>query len=156
MAGFIYCFWSALRQPFGKLLRFVCAVILLVLSIALLRQGVNILTFVDSCAENVHVQAIIIPKLEFGDIERQIFFADLVDRPDHTAFDERPEAFDRVRVNSADDILPFGVVDRRMREYAVQALIANPLIGAKQADFIGYSFGNEARKERFAKLSRLA
>jgi hypothetical protein len=39
------------------------------------------------------------------------FPADLVERADHTALKDAPEAFDRIRVNRADNILPPQVID---------------------------------------------
>ena len=61
--------------------------------------------FADCRTENVRVQAVVIPELELCDIERQVLFADLVECPDHAAFDQRPEALNRVCVNRADNIL---------------------------------------------------
>jgi hypothetical protein len=40
-----------------------------------------------------------------------------VERPDHVALDKRPEAFDRVRVNGADDILPGSMVNGAKRGF---------------------------------------
>jgi hypothetical protein len=51
-------------------------------------------------AENVMVAPIVIAKFEFGNIERQIFAVDLVISSDNAALDERPEAFNRIGVNS--------------------------------------------------------
>jgi hypothetical protein len=42
--------------------------------------------------EDVGVMAIIVAELEFGDIKRQIFFADLMKGADHAALDQRPKA----------------------------------------------------------------
>jgi len=47
-----------------------------------------LLTVSDRRPEDVRIQAVIMAELEFGDIERQVFFADLVKRPDHAAFDQ--------------------------------------------------------------------
>jgi hypothetical protein len=92
--------------------------------------------FFDRRPEDVRVKAIIIAELELCNVERQILFADLVERPDHTALDEGPETFNRVGVDRADDILALGMVDHAMREVLVQALIADPLVGAEQADAV--------------------
>ena len=102
--------------------------------------------FLDRRPEDVRVQAVIIAELELGHIEREVLFADLVESPDHAPLDQRPEAFTRVRVNGADDVLPFGVVDRGVREHAIQPLITNPLIRAEQADLGRNGFVDEAGK----------
>jgi hypothetical protein len=43
----------------------------------------------------------------------------------------------------APNILPSGMVNDAMRIFAVKALITCPLIGAKQADFVGDGFADE-------------
>ena len=91
--------------------------------------------FLDRCPENVRVQPVIIAELKLGDIERQVLFADLVEGPDHAALDQRPEAFNCVRVNGTDDVLAVVVVNRLMREHRAEVHVAFPLIGAKKADF---------------------
>jgi hypothetical protein len=60
-----------------------------------------------------------------------------------TALENRPEAFDGLSVNCAHNILPFGVVNNAMRIFTIEPLVANPLIGAKQADFVGDGFADE-------------
>ena len=39
----------------------------------------------DRFAEDVLIHAVVIPELKFGDVERKILFADLVERADHAA-----------------------------------------------------------------------
>jgi hypothetical protein len=46
-------------------------------------------------SENVIVKAVIIAKLKFSDIEREIFCADLMERADYTALEYAPEALNR-------------------------------------------------------------
>jgi hypothetical protein len=65
----------------------------------------------DSPSEDVRGFTVVIPELEFGNIEREIFFADLVERPDRGALDERPESFDGLSVDNASDVLSAGMVD---------------------------------------------
>jgi hypothetical protein len=43
-------------------------------------------------AENVSIEALIIAELKFSDNQRQIFCANLVERADHPAFEDRQEA----------------------------------------------------------------
>src|ERR1700682_3697120 len=47
----------------------------------------------DRLAEDVLILAIIVTELKFGDVERQIFGADLVESADNAALEDRPEAF---------------------------------------------------------------
>jgi hypothetical protein len=61
----------------------------------------------DRGSENVIVEPIIIAELELGNVEVQVFFANVVDDP---ALDDRPEAFNRIGVNSTDDVLFRGTV----------------------------------------------
>lgn len=56
-------------------------------------------------SENVRVEAVIIAELKFSDIERHIFGADLVERADDPALEDAPKAFNRIRVNRANDVL---------------------------------------------------
>jgi hypothetical protein len=55
--------------------------------------------------ENIRVVAIVVPELKFRNVERHVFAAHLVERANDAEFEDRPEAFNRVRVNRADDIL---------------------------------------------------
>jgi hypothetical protein len=51
---------------------------------------------------------VVIPELKFGDVERQIFAADLVTGADNVALPDRPKAFNRVGVNCANGIIALG------------------------------------------------
>jgi hypothetical protein len=67
------------------------------------------LAFFDRHSEDVRVQAIIIAELEFSDIERHVFSAHFVECADYAAFEDRPEAFDGLCMDGADDVLTLGV-----------------------------------------------
>jgi hypothetical protein len=71
------------------------------------------------------VDVLPIAELELGYIERHVFAADLVERADHTAFEDRPETLNRLSVNSANHVLPFGVVNRAKR---VQSKLTSNLV----------------------------
>jgi hypothetical protein len=64
------------------------------------------LTSLDCRPENIRVLPIVIAKLELGNIERHIFAAHFMECADDAALEDRPEAFDGLSVNRADDILP--------------------------------------------------
>jgi len=97
----------------------------------------------DRRSEDVLVLAIVIAELELGNIERHIFAAHFVERADHAALEDRPEAFDSLSVNCADDILASGVINGRVWIILIERIVAGILIGAKQADFVGDGFANK-------------
>src|SRR5712691_10417305 len=99
-------------------------------------------------AEDVFVIAIVVAELELGDVQRQILRADLVECSDDAALEDRPEAFNRVGVDRANDVLAQRVVDDAVRVSGVQPAIPNPLIGAKQANFLGYRATYKRREGR--------
>lgn len=88
--------------------------------------------------ENVRVISVIIPKLELGNIERQILFADFVEGANNAAFEDAPKALNRVRVNSTDDVFVFRVRDDLVLFAVglVQVAIARPLVGHEKADLL--------------------
>jgi hypothetical protein len=59
-----------------------------------------------------------------------------MERADDTALEDTPEAFNGLGVYSADNVLPLGMVNSDVRIGLIQALVANPLIGAEQADLL--------------------
>jgi len=63
------------------------------------------LTAFNCRSEDVRARSIIIADLELGDIEGQILFARLVESADHAALDQRPEAFNCIGMDRADDTL---------------------------------------------------
>jgi hypothetical protein len=50
--------------------------------------------------ENIGVRAIVVPELKLGNVKWEIFFAHLVECAHNAAFEYRPEALNRVRVNA--------------------------------------------------------
>ena len=67
------------------------------------------------CAEDVRIQALVVPKLKLVDVEMQIFLADLMKCPNDAAFHDGPEAFDAVGMYRANDILALRVIDDLVR-----------------------------------------
>jgi hypothetical protein len=45
-------------------------------------------------SKDIRVISIVVAELKFRDVQVQVFLANLVERADAPAFDERPEAFD--------------------------------------------------------------
>lgn len=62
-------------------------------------------------AENVIVLPVVIPKAEFGDVERQILLADLMERVHHAVLNRRPEVFDGVCMDHAHHVFMPVVID---------------------------------------------
>jgi len=94
------------------------------------------MTSFNRCSENVAVKAIIVPELEFRNVEWHILFADLVERADNTAFEDAPETLNRLSVDSTDNVLAFGMVNGCVRIILAKMAIADPLVGAEQADLL--------------------
>jgi hypothetical protein len=97
----------------------------------------------DRCSEDVRILPVVIAELELGNIERHIFAAHFVERADHAALENRPESFDRLSMNCANDILTSRMVNSRVRVILVEGIVARILIGTKQADFMGDGFADE-------------
>ena len=98
---------------------------------------------IDRRSEDVRVPPIVISELELCNIERHIFAAHFVEGADDAALEDRPEAFDGLSMDRADDILPSGMVNGAAWIIPVERIVAWILIGAKQAYFVGYGFADE-------------
>ena len=80
-----------------------------------IRQCGECLASLDRCSEDVRAVAIVIPELKFRNVQRHVFGADPVECADDPALEDPPEAFNRVCVDRADNILPSGMVNRAVR-----------------------------------------
>ena len=69
----------------------------------------------DRRSEDVSVLPVVVAELEFGNIERHIFPAHFVERADNAALEDRPEAFDGLSMDCADNILTSRMVNSRVR-----------------------------------------
>src|SRR6266446_2051952 len=97
----------------------------------------------DRFPENVRVLTVVVAELELGDIDRQMLAAHLVERAHHSALNQRPETFNRVGVDRADNVLAYGVVDDAMRILALHVLVSEIVVSADQADLMGDGLANE-------------
>ena len=77
--------------------------------------------------ENVSVLPVVVPELKLGDVERQIFLADLVECSDHPALNQRPETFNRIGMHRADNILAARMVDCGVRKFFVAGVCSRPI-----------------------------
>ena len=67
-----------------------------------------ILASADSRSEDVVVLVLVVPELELCNVKWQILDADLVEGSDHATLEDAPEAFNRVRMHRADNVLEEG------------------------------------------------
>ena len=95
-------------------------------------------------AEDVLVEPVVVPELKFRHVKGKIFLADFMKRPDHTALEDRPKAFDGVGMDRSNHILPLRVIDDLVRILLLELAVSHPLIGDQQADVIGYGFIRKA------------
>jgi hypothetical protein len=84
----------------------------------------------------------VVTELKFRNVQRHIFGADLVERADNAALEDRPEAFNRIGVHRADDVLLCAMVHGAVC-ILFQVRIDGVFIGRQQADFFGHHFANE-------------
>jgi hypothetical protein len=100
----------------------------------------------DCCPKNISILAVIVSELELCNIERHIFAAHFVEGADRAALEDRPEAFNGLGMDCADDILTSRMVNSCVWVIPVEALVSGPLISAKQADFVGNGFADKRVK----------
>jgi hypothetical protein len=103
-------------------------------------------------SENVVIETVVIAELKFRDVQRHIFAADLVKRADDTALEDAPEAFNRLSVDSADNILPLAMIDGCVGKFHAKVLIANPFVCAEQANLVRNGFVDESFQRRGADI----
>lgn len=74
--------------------------------------------------------AVVVAEVKFRGVALQMLRANVVERADDAALEDREKAFNRVRVNVASDVVSFGVGDMAVtRKMLVNALIARKFIG---------------------------
>src|SRR5258708_15489101 len=89
-------------------------------------------------------KTVVVAELKFGDVQRHVFGADLVERGDDTELEDAPKTFNRLSMDGTDNVLVLGMVNSGVRVCYVETLIADPLIGAEQADFLRDSLIHES------------
>lgn len=94
--------------------------------------------------EDIRVVAIVVAKLELGEIERQIVFADVMECADDAALQETPETLDIVGMHFAAHVFVGLMVYRFVRKLAPHLRIARPFIGRDQADLIADGLSDKA------------
>ena len=66
-------------------------------------------------SENVRIGAVVIPELELGHIEGEIFSRNLVESADNVAFEDAPNVFNRLGMGGAADVLTPRMVNNPVR-----------------------------------------
>jgi hypothetical protein len=99
-------------------------------------------------SEDISVVPIVIPELKLGNIQRQILGTDFMEAADYAAFEDAPEAFNRVGVNSAHNVAMRGMMDGLVGIVG-QSTIDAAFVRREQADFIGNSFAYETFRVLF-------
>jgi hypothetical protein len=95
--------------------------------------------------ENIGVVAVIISELKLRDVQRHVLGADLVECADHAAFEDRPEAFNRVGVDRADNVFVSAVPNGSVLGiFAAQRVVSAQVVSGKQAHLVRDGFANEA------------
>jgi hypothetical protein len=99
----------------------------------------------DCCLEDICIEAVVIPELKLSNVERHIFCADFVECADHAALEDRPKAFNRISVHSANDVLALAVVNRGVLEFLIQPAITIPSVCCQQADLVRHNLVDEIK-----------
>ena len=92
----------------------------------------------------IDVLSIVIAELKFRDVQRHVFGADLVERADHAALNQRPETLNRMRMDGTDNVFLCSVAHDAVRIVFAEFVIGPQVIGCEQADFVRNGFPNEA------------
>jgi hypothetical protein len=79
-----------------------------------------------------------------------------VERVNDTALEDRPEAFNRLSVDRADNLLVFRIVNGAMREFRAGMLIADPFDRCEQPKLYGKGSAADRRHPIAARPSRWA
>src|SRR4051812_19382055 len=82
--------------------------------------------------ENFGVVSVVVAELELRNVQRQVFLADLVISADNAALHQRPEALNRLSVDSANDVLFSGMVNDGVGVFLPERFVADPRIRAEQ------------------------
>ena len=122
----VLCWISSIVFLFGHYQRPEIGVPLHILAYILMIASVPLLTAPHRLSEDVRVVPVVVPELELGNVERQVLRAHLMERADHAALEDRPEAFNRVGMDRADNVVALGMIDNDVRIFLVEMLIANP------------------------------
>ena len=109
-------------------------------------------------AEYVGFVPVVEPELKLVQVQRQIFLADVMVRSDDAALEQRPERFNRVRVDIATDVLASRVPDKLVLAIVdVDGVVCAELIRYNQRRMsLGYLPNEASQRVRVRALDYLA
>ncbi len=96
--------------------------------------------------ENIRVLAVIVPPRKLVQVERQIFRGHIVVSADNSALQKRPEAIQIRRVHLTANVLAARMINRFVREFAIEMLVTYILIRGDQFNFVANCLTNEVFK----------
>jgi hypothetical protein len=99
-------------------------------------------------AKNVGILSIVVAELKLIQVQRQIFLADVVIGADDATLEQRPEAFDVVRMHFAAHVFILGMLNGFVRQPAcrLQIVITAMVIGGDEAYAVADGLAHEAVK----------
>jgi hypothetical protein len=108
------------------------------------------------CPENIFGLAIVEAERELIQVEWQVLFAHVVIRADYAALQEAPEGFQILGVDVAAHVLAAHMINRRVREQAIQVLVSDVSVGRDQTDFLVNRLSHESfQRAGFGVLDNL-
>jgi len=92
--------------------------------------------------EDILVLPIVIPEFKFRNIQGKVLGGNLVEGAHDAAFDQRPEAFDGVGMNSTDHVFAPAMAHNAVRVFG-QPGVAGVLVGRQEIDLGAYGLTDE-------------
>lgn len=86
--------------------------------------------------KHVGIEAVVVPELKLRDVERHIFGAHLVERTNDAPLEDAPEAFNRIRMHRADNVLLAQVIDCFVVIMAEIVAVVGCRVRRQQADLV--------------------
>ena len=107
--------------------------------------------------EYICLASVVVTKLKFCEVKRQIFLADMVKASHHAALEKAPERFQIIGVYLAANIFALAMAHRFMREIFFQETITGMFIGRDQIDYLTDGLADKRIKsDRICVLDYLA
>lgn len=99
--------------------------------------------------EDFRIVSIVVAELELRNVQRQILGADLMERADNTALEDRPEALNRIRVHSADNVLAAFMVHALVLRVVAHSFEDEGFVSRQQANLVRHHFAHECLRVLF-------
>jgi len=97
-------------------------------------------------AEDIGVLAIVVAKLKFRKVQRQILLGHMMEAAHNATLEQRPERFEVVRVDLAAHILARAVLDGFVRNVAAQIVVGLILVRSDERHFVVNDVADETRE----------